>query len=98
MESPDRNLKNLQRAVTVGQQRSGDQLDWAKFTLVKRTVYWVLVLLTVYTISAPILAALAVRAEAGRRTILIGALMTGGAGFLVRLLGNSLRLIFASHK
>ena len=95
MESLNKSFKNVQRPVASGQQQSRDQLDWARFILGKRTVYWLLVLLTIYTISAPVVVALIIKTELGRRTIVIGALMTGGIASVVRLLSNSLKLILA---
>lgn len=70
-----------------------NRLNWAKFRLARRTMNWLLILLTVYVIAAPAITALVLRTDFGRRLIVVGVLMSGTIGCIGKLVSNLIRAI-----
>jgi len=82
-----------QRVDQSDQKQFRNKMEWAEFSLLKRTINCLLGLFSISTVFTLAIGARIARGEGRPATFVIGSLMTGTVICIGRLLTNSLKLI-----
>lgn len=93
MEFTSLNLSGASEGERPSNEQLRIEIQWAEFALLKRTMTWLLILLTVDTVTVLVATILVARGQLGLATIGIGTLIAGNLTCVGRLLNNSLKHI-----